>query len=150
MGKYLLIISCSKRKIKYRNPTKAIEVYDGPIYRMLRKMMREGKLPQNLDIVIISAKYGLIMADDEIAYYDEFMTKAKAYALRSMIIEKLNKRLTNKYREIFINLGENYIITIKDFEKNINSGCEIIYARGRLGERLKQTREWLLNLSRSI
>ena len=59
----LLIVSCSKTKRKLKNAP-AMEVYDGPVYKILRK-----NLKQNLDILIISAKYGLIKQDGILLWY---------------------------------------------------------------------------------
>ena len=63
MKNYLLIISCSQRKVETSEPLPALERYDGPTYRTLRKAMHEGRIPKNLDVLIISAKYGLIGSD---------------------------------------------------------------------------------------
>ena len=73
---YLLIISCSQRKRQdIDGSCLAIDVYDGPVYRTLRKMLRErGKDLKNLDILIISAKYGLLRHFDTIDPYDQQMT----------------------------------------------------------------------------
>ena len=60
MRKYLLIISCSDRKIQTLGCLPAFELYDGSFYRILRKAIREGYFPNNLDILIISPKYGLL------------------------------------------------------------------------------------------
>jgi len=60
-AKYLLIIPCSKRKTAPpRVKVSAINLYDGPFYRIIRKAFRESGKPDNLDIMILSAKYGLI------------------------------------------------------------------------------------------
>lgn len=59
-GKNLLIISCSQRKKKLRGKVKAWDLYDGVIFRMLKKTERENGLPKNLDILILSAKHGFI------------------------------------------------------------------------------------------
>ena len=61
----LLIMSCSKSK---RNDGgKAINVYDGPAYKMLRKYNKRNK---DIDVKIISAKYALIDKNDLIESYD--------------------------------------------------------------------------------
>ena len=77
----LLIISCSQRKIQTDKALPAIERYDGPTYRCLRKF-REAQtdkaFPNNLRILIISAKYGLIMPETEVRNYDMKMTAARA------------------------------------------------------------------------
>ena len=59
---YLLILGCSDKKIENFSQTPALEVYDGPNYRVLRKFLRENGWPPGLMIKIISAKYGIIDA----------------------------------------------------------------------------------------
>jgi len=78
--KYLLILPCSKRK-KPVSKAQALELYDGPFYRVVRKAK-----PQNLDILILSAKYGLISSNESISYYDQMMTAERAEELASEII----------------------------------------------------------------
>ncbi len=60
----LLILSCSKKKVK--NPTllPAIERYDGPSYKVLRKIMCCSNYNNSLDIAIISAKYGMLRPNE--------------------------------------------------------------------------------------
>ena len=64
ISRKLLIIGCSKRKRQLQEAP-AIEVYDGPYYRMLRKAKLEA-----VDISILSAKYGLIDYKTKISPYD--------------------------------------------------------------------------------
>lgn len=147
MKKYLLIISCSKKKKKVNSKLKAIELYDGVIFRTIKKTISESQISELLDILIISAKYGLIKSTDKIRYYDETMNENKVKLLKPQVTKKIQKTLKNNYDEIFINLGKNYIPLVKGIEKFINSNSRIIYANGKIGKRLKQTKNWLLKLS---
>ena len=54
---YLLILGCSDKKIENFSQTPALEVYDGPSDRVLRKFLKENGWPPGLIIKIISAKY---------------------------------------------------------------------------------------------
>ena len=147
MKKYLLIISCSKKKKKINSKLKAIELYDGVIFRTIKKTISESQISKLLDILIISAKYGLIKSTDKIRYYDEMMNENKVKLLKPQVTKRIQETLKNNYDEIFINLGKNYILLVKDIEKFINSNSRIIYASGKIGKRLKQTKNWLLKLS---
>ena len=69
---YLLLTSCSQRQIQTDKALPAIELYDGPVYRTLRKMQREGTLPKDLDVLIIFAMRGLYFL-----YDNESLNKAK-------------------------------------------------------------------------
>ena len=90
MNKSLLIISCSGRKIKTLGRMPAIERYDGQSYRIIRKAIREGCFPANLDILIISAKFGLLAWDAKIEDYDQLMSKEQAQKLRPVYRKILN------------------------------------------------------------
>ena len=76
--RYLLIVACSQRKRSDPYLLPAIERYDGGNFRVLRKAMREGYWPQNMDVLILSAKYGLINASTFIADYDQRMNRERA------------------------------------------------------------------------
>ena len=52
----LLIVTCSQRKRSDRELLSALERYDGPFFGILRKAQREGYWPDNLDVLITSAK----------------------------------------------------------------------------------------------
>lgn len=147
-NKYLLITSCSKRKKNINSKIQAINRYDGTVFKIIKKMMSEKIFPEAVDILIVSAKYGLIKSTDKIEYYDELMNNNKIKVLKPNVMQSISKILKKTdYNEIFINLGKNYIRLLNGFEKFVNSNCKIIYAKGRIGQKLKQTRDWLLRLS---
>ncbi len=59
--KRLLILSCSQRKSESLERLPAIERYNGPLFFVLRRFIREcpGQA-RHLDVYILSAAYGLI------------------------------------------------------------------------------------------
>lgn len=132
----LLILPCSKRK-KQLNNVCSINLYDGPFYRILRKYSLN-----NIDLMILSAKYGLISSNDLISYYDQKMTRNRAEEMAGEIASKIEKVVDdNNYDEIFINLGKNYMAALK--ESKILSSANAIVASGEIGERLHQLKTWL-------
>jgi hypothetical protein len=138
--KYLLLISCSSRKHELNN-VRAIDLYDGTIHRIVKKY----RIP-NLDIYIISSKFGLISPDKVISIYDDKMDKEKALKHKPVITEKLKKILENKYDEIFINLGKIYMLSI---DKDILKNEKVIYAEGGIGYKAQQTKRWLENINKT-
>lgn len=137
IDKYLLILPCSKQKKELYSAC-ALELYDGPFYRVVRKNQ-----PKNLDILILSAKYGLISSDNLISYYDQIMTPKRAEELASKIMMKLERIFTNEnYDEVFINLGKNYLPAL-DGAKKILDEHNVNWANGQIGERLHQLKNWL-------
>jgi len=141
--KYLLIIPCSKRKVLSEKRMPAIDLYDGPFYRILRKFFRQHDVSQCIDILILSAKYGLIRSHDLISTYDERMTQSKATGLSLEIYNLLRILLSQKqYQEIFINLGKTYALALVDSEELLNQ-CNVFWAKGQIGERMQQLKNWI-------
>lgn len=142
--RYLLLVACSQRKRTDPEPLPAIDRYDGVNFRMIRKLRRQGELPTNLDILIISAKYGLLRGDDPITWYDQRMTRQRALELQASTSNNLDSILrTAAYQEIFVNLGKDYMPALKNSEAFMNT--KVTYAAGGIGRRMAQLRTWLLS-----
>ena len=145
---YLLIISCSQRKMKCPNPLPAIDLYDGPTYRTLRKFRSEQdkKFPNNLRILILSAKYGLIFPETEIPNYDLKMTSERAEAMRPEVQQDLYQCLFfyqiayGGMDQVFINLGKDYMRTFEGVDWGRISTIE---ASGGIGLKTQQMKTWL-------
>lgn len=135
--KYLLLLPCSKKK-KRVSIARAIELYDGPFYQIIRKNYQE-----KIDIFIISAKYGLINSNDFISFYDQIMTTERAKELSGNVKMELEKNLRIKdYDKIFINLGKTYMIALEE-SKNLLDNYNVSWGYGQIGERLHQLKTWL-------
>lgn len=140
----MLIIACSQRKSLESGFLPAIERYDGGSYRLLRKAKREGYLPERLDILILSAKYGLITASTSIATYEQRMTREHASELQAQTVQILQSYAQQyPYQEVYVDLGHDYYLAIGDVN-NIFANATIIYAEGKIGERLARLKRWLM------
>jgi hypothetical protein len=130
-GKRLLIMACGKVKRNERD--NAINVYDGPSFKVVRKYLKTGN--NHLDVKIISAKYGLIDSKDKISPYDLKMD-AESTKIYAEIYGSDLKGLVSKYDEVFLLGGKNYqsIIPIE---------LDIKRAAGKIGEQLSQLKAWL-------
>jgi hypothetical protein len=73
----LLILACSQRKRPDAELLPALERYDGPAFRVLRRFLRS-RAPDPPEVLILSAEHGLIPRDLPIAAYDRKMTPARA------------------------------------------------------------------------
>jgi hypothetical protein len=143
--RFLLVIACSKRKLETAHPISALDRYDGGTYRTIRKLEREHKLPQSVDIKIISAKYGLIDARRKIPYYEQKLTAERAQELKDSIITSLRKCVGDvNYEEIYFDLGTDYLAPIESFVQSVK--CKTVVASGRIGIRLRSVKTWLLSL----
>ena len=148
---YLLIIGCSQRKIKPPGELPAMDRYDGPTYRCLRKFRQEqdNRFPNNLRILILSAKFGLIHPETEIPDYDLKMTTERAEDIRHEVKLDLYHCL-HFYKiayggmdQVFINLGKTYRQTLDGFHWGTISTME---ASGGIGLKTQQMKAWLARL----
>ena len=135
MNKTLIIISCSNKKKRITGKIKAWDLYDGVIFRVLKKNEIDFS---KFDVGIISAKYGLIYPDDKIEYYDQMMTKKRAEELQSEVLLKLNKFLKNHYEKIHICLGKNYLLCIYPIIYRLSS---VNIIEGGIGTKMKRVKE---------
>ena len=137
MKRYLLILPCSKDK-KELEGAPAIEIYNGPYYKIIRKYDLT-----NIDILIISAKYGLIQSNDLITNYDKKMNPTRAEELSFGIKRDFKKFIENKeYEGVFITLGKHYMMAFNGCITLLNTN-EIIVSKGMIGERLHELKNWI-------
>lgn len=149
--RYLLILSCSKRKRPDPGLLPAIERYDGVNFRVLRKARREGYWPDHLDVLILSAKYGLLEWDKPIENYDSRMTQKRALELQSTVGTQLSGYLSQTdYQEVFINLGRAYLIALASAQQELNIQEKVRYATGGIGKKMAQMKSWLHRISQDL
>jgi len=146
----LLIVACSQRKRSAPGLLPAIERYDGVNFRVLRKAQREGYWPKNLDVLILSAKYGLLKSDTLIENYDLKMTPRWAIELRARVSADLDECLERTpYSEVFINLGKVYLAALTLSKELRTMNGRVRYATGGIGEKMSQMKKWLQGVSAS-
>ena len=153
----VLIISCSERKIESPGEMPAIDRYDGPTYRCLRKFRDTDKFPNNhgfpynLRILILSAKYNLIFPETHIEDYDEKMTLERAKDIAVDVQCDLSRCLRfydiayGGTDQVFINLGKTYMQTLDGFHWGTISTME---TSGGIGQKTQQMKAWLERLGR--
>jgi len=146
----LLILSCSQRKRHQEGFLPAIERYDGPLFRVLRRY-REARDTGNRntesepDIYILSAEFGLISAEHPVPVYEHRMTRQRAQVLRPGVTDKLRHLLNgaSRYRELFICLGREYWPVLEGWEAFVPQDMAVHVARGSIGMRQSQLYDWL-------
>ena len=91
----LLILACSQRKRPDKGLLPAVERYDGPAFRVLRRFLRHSpsKAP---DVLILSAEHGLIPHDLPIAAYDRKMAPTRAHELRPLVLAELGRMTASR------------------------------------------------------
>lgn len=147
----LLIVACSRAKRPDLRSMEAIERYDGPAFRLLRKARGAGLLA-DVRVMILSAKYGLIPEywmihdyDRLIDDYNRRMTPARAAELAGATTVQLWRWLgQNDCSDVFVNVGRSYAPALAGFDEwCLQHGIIHTAAAGGIGERLAQTRTWL-------
>lgn len=122
----------------------AIARYDGPAYRVLRKWQRDHPDKNGtLDVLILSAEYGLIGANQPIPDYDRRMDARRARLLAPSVRAVLRAHLHTHpaYRATFVNVGGDYAPAL-DMSQLDGFGATT-HAHGGIGERLGQLKAWL-------
>jgi hypothetical protein len=139
----LLILSCSQRKKPDAGLLPAIERYDGPAFRVLRKYLRDGA-PGAPTVLILSAKYGLIEADKKIPWYDHRLSGVAAERLRPAVLETA-RRVTGSHgwRAVGVCAGKEYQSALSGLAELLPAGARVELLAGGLGKRLAALRDWL-------
>lgn len=139
----LLIIACSRCKNSQTELLPALERYNGPTFRLLRRFLKQNP-SFSLDIYILSAKFGLIRSDELIPLYDQKMTKKQSHELQSELICKLQEILnTSSYTNLYFCLGKAYFAVLDGYNNFIESDIEINIATGSIGKKLVKLHTWL-------
>lgn len=147
---HLLILACSQRKLSNKELLTAIERYDGGSFRVIKKAKREQKDLNNIKILILSAKYGLIEASTPIVDYEQRINLNRAKELNPQVLQTL-KKYANKddFVEIYLDLGLDYNYATQGATE-LFPRSHFIFAKGKIGERLKQLKLWLEEKSTEI
>jgi hypothetical protein len=139
----LLILSCSERKATTPGQLLAIDRYDGPAFRVLRKYLREDS-PGAPTVLILSAKYGLIAAERKVPWYDQRLTTAGAALLRPQVLQAARHVLQSQaWRAVGVCAGKEYQAVLHGFSDLLPAGVRLDLLGGGLGKRLSALRDWL-------
>ena len=138
-------MSCSQRKNNTPCLVSAIERYDGPPFRVLRKYLRDAQEPaRNLDIYVLSAKYGLIDGGMKIGAYDQLMTNSRVLELKDEVERQFrNLIIPQLYKSIFLSMGKMYLRTLEDIEKKLDPDTELVLSLSGSGRKLTELKDWL-------
>jgi hypothetical protein len=144
----VLILSCSQRKRPDPGLLPAIERYDGPPFRVLRRYLRQ-QPPDPPDTYVLSAEYGLIPAARLIPDYDRRMTPRRAEELRTDVGLALSgilngpQVLASPDRELFVSVGKVYRRALDGQDGPTFSAVTVRSARSAQGVKLSRLHDWL-------
>lgn len=141
----LLILSCSARKCAIKGKAAAWDLYDGVAFRMLKRLQRERRFPENVDILILSAQHGLIRPNRKIAFYNLRMDQELAARQAPRNIRFLRAFLDSGcYREVFVFAGQTYLAALRPVEGWLPADVTLTVAAGGIGRKMQQAKRWLL------
>jgi hypothetical protein len=142
-----LILSCSQAKRDGKEAMPALERYDGPAFRVVRRFLTEAEpVLRDVDIYVLSAQYGLIPAARRIANYDRRMSPARAAELCCKVVSELRGVLEQGYEELFLSLGRTYLEATDGFEATVPEATQVIVSQAAAGRRLTELKRWLYRL----
>ena len=140
MTNKLLILNCSEAKREIEKPLPALEVYDGPYYRVLRKYLREYQWPENVSISTLSAKHGLIGVITDIRTYNMRMNRKQAEAKAEDCSRVLHKWASD-HSSVHVAVGNEYAPAIAPALQC--SGLDTEHFRGAIGLKQSQVKAFL-------
>jgi hypothetical protein len=140
----LLILACSARKhqLPAGQTVPAWELYDGQIFRVCKRLQREGQFPRDVDVLILSAAHGVVPPDHQIGWYDQRMIIARAEELRSEVAARLTAAIADQtYAEVYLAMGRTYALAVRG---SFPSGLRIIDGADTIGRMQARLRGWLI------
>jgi hypothetical protein len=135
----LIILACSAAKLHDEGGLPAIQRYDGPAYRVLRRALRERHgLTDVLEIRMLSAEFGLIAPWHYIPDYDREMTRERAKELRPDVTAALE----GLWPAAYVHASHRYRLALPPPPWPVS----IRVAHRGIGYQLAQLRAWLWEL----
>lgn len=142
----LLILSCSKRKLPVEEPLPAIQRYDGPCFRVLRRYLVDGHSNTfSPSILILSAQYGLVQSHTLIRNYERRMTHQRASELSCQIRRELLEHVqTNApYDEILVCMSKEYYQVLGNLTEVFSKNAKLVTANGSMAILQSVLYDWL-------
>ncbi len=139
----LVILGCGQRKRRTSRLLPAIDRYDGPTFRVLRKHTREA--PENqADACILSGRFGLIPGTFPIPFYDHPLAHTDYATLRAQVEEQLKRTLDETQPErLFVSVGSHYWSLLEEPLARDVAPARLAVATGGIGGRASQLAYWL-------
>lgn len=133
-----LFLSCSRAKIPQAGLMPAVERYDGPAFRTLRRWRQRAG---DLRVWVLSAEHGLISGDAKIADYDRYITRDRIPELREDTEAKLKSIAeSHSFSSALICMTDAYTPAFPD---HFPGGVKTEKAGGKIGGKISHLKAWL-------
>lgn len=129
----LVILGCSATKVQTDKRLPAIDLYDGPTYRVLRNSLRQRGWPLNTSVAVLSARHGLIGGLSMIGSYDQRMSAGRARELQPQVRRTVHD-WSSYHTSVDLVLGRDYLPAIET--ALTDSGLPYRVAEGPIGMKL--------------
>jgi len=141
----LLLIGCSRKKSPHLQRGPAWDLYDGPLFQVLKKALRgRPEWEATITVRIVSARYGLIEPQQVISTYNERLTSKVAQLHGDLWARQLREVVLNhSFRAVHVNLGRDYLSVLPNLD-TLFGATPLDRATGGIGVRNAQSRRWLL------
>ncbi|HET9712767.1 MAG TPA: hypothetical protein VFP64_12815 [Pyrinomonadaceae bacterium] len=139
----LVILSCSRRKKRTSRPIPAIDRYDGPLFQVLRKHIRERpEVPPAT--YVLSGRFGLIDAEFPTPRYSHRLTAADIPILQNSVDSQIKKAVEKiQPASVFVSVGSQYWPLLDESLSREFASEKLIIASGSIGGRASQLAHWL-------
>ena len=138
----LLLLSCSHRKNRDPSLIAAIRRYDGPFFRAVR---RGQSATADVETYVLSARFGLVHAADEIPWYDQRLTAERKQELTRCIGPRLRELADPaRFTAAFVCAGRGYLDVLDPHLCHLSAALPVTLAAGGLGEKLTRLTGWLV------
>lgn len=143
MLRSMVILGCGQRKRQTSRPLPAIERYDGPAFRVLRKHAREAP-DETAHACILSARFGLLHGNSRIPRYDRRLPSTDPVAFRQRVEKQLRCALKRiKPERLFVSVGSRYWSLLREPLEREAVPTKLVIAAGGIGGRASQLSHWL-------
>jgi Family of unknown function (DUF6884) len=142
----LLLMACTATKLATPDSIPAIQRYDGPSFRVLRKWQRtHPDLAVQLDVLILSARLGLISSDQLIENYNQRLTREHAAVLQPIVGPALQRFIAEHgpYTSTLLHLGRDYLPAIAPEAVPSELFGTVMHTSGGIGMQLRHLKTWL-------
>jgi hypothetical protein len=123
-------------------PIPAIDLYDGPLFRTLRRAVALSCEP--VDVWILSAKHGLVPASELLSPYDEQLNVARASELTTRVREQWTHGPGRAHwNSMLVAVGAVYEQALTQIWPMLSPTIAVQISRGTIGRRASTLRRWL-------